>query len=177
MSNVINKASKVDNMMTVVRLFFITALSIFSGIVLAQNQVPNTEIKTLEGQSVNIQEYTQNGKITILSFWATWCSPCKKELDAIADIYEDWQTEYDLELVAISIDNTRALAKVKPMVQEKSWPYTILTDSNQDLMRSLQFQSIPQTFLLDKEGNIVYTHTGYLPGDEDELELEIQKIK
>ena len=176
MSNVINKESKIVNMISVLRLILIAVLCIFSGRIYAQDQLPNTKVKTLEGQAVNIQDYTQNGKMTILSFWATWCSPCKKELDAIADIYEDWQATYDVELIAVSIDNARALAKVKPMVQEKNWPYTILTDSNQDLMRALQFQSIPQTFLLDKEGNIVYSHTGYLPGDEDELELEMQKV-
>ena len=112
----------------------------------------------------------------MLSFWATWCKPCKKELDAIADLYEEWQSNYNMKLIAISVDDARALAKVKPMVAEKAWPYDILTDSNQDLMRALNFQSVPHTILLNKQGEIVYTHSGYLPGDEEELEAQMQQL-
>jgi cytochrome c biogenesis protein CcmG/thiol:disulfide interchange protein DsbE len=139
-----------------------------------QKTLPSIDVKTLNGKTVNIQEYAENGKITILSFWATWCSPCKKELDAIAEIYPDWQEEYDAELVAITIDTQRALAKVKPMVESKGWEYTVLSDANQKLQQALNFQTIPQTFLLDKEGNIIYSHSGYVPGDEYELEDKIK---
>lgn len=143
----------------------------------AQKAVPSAEIKTLDGKTVNLKDYASNGKITVFSLWATWCSPCKKELDAIAEIYPDWQEEYDMELVAITIDTQRALAKVKPMVESKGWEYIILSDANNVLRNSLQFQSIPQTYLVDQEGNIVYTHTGYVPGDEYELEDQIKKLK
>ena len=141
-----------------------------------QKSLPSAEVKTLDGQSVDIQEYARNGKITVISFWATWCSPCKKELDAIADLYEGWQEEYDMELVAITMDTQRALAKVKPMVESKGWPFTILSDANQVLRNSLNFQTIPQTFLLDQQGNIVFTHSGYVPGDEYELEEKIKAL-
>ncbi|MCG8331427.1 MAG: TlpA family protein disulfide reductase [Chitinophagales bacterium] len=137
--------------------------------------LPNVEVKTLDGQKINIQDYATNGKMTIMSFWATWCSPCKKELDAIADIYPDWQEEYDVEMLAITIDTQRALAKVKPMVESKGWEYTVLSDVNQDLRQALNFQTIPQTFLLDKDGNIIYSHSGYVPGDEYELEDKIKE--
>jgi cytochrome c biogenesis protein CcmG/thiol:disulfide interchange protein DsbE len=139
-----------------------------------QKTLPSVEVKTLNGKTINIQEFANNEKITVLSFWATWCSPCKKELDAIADIYPDWQEEYDAELVAITIDTQRALAKVKPMVESKGWEYTILSDANQKLQQALNFQTIPQTFLLDKDGNIIYSHSGYVPGDEYELEDKIK---
>ena len=157
----------------------IFALFLFLGLgfsLMAQKAVPSAEIKTLDGKTVNLQDYAKNGKITVISLWATWCSPCKKELDAIAEIYPDWQEEYDMELVAITIDTQRALAKVKPMVQSKGWEYIILSDANNVLRNSLQFQSIPQTYLIDQEGNIVYTHTGYVPGDEYELEDKIKAL-
>lgn len=157
----------------------IFVLFLFLGLgftVMAQKAVPSAEIKTLDGKTVNLQDYANNGKITVLSLWATWCSPCKKELDAIAEIYPDWQEEYDMELVAITIDTQRALAKVKPMVESKGWEYIILSDANNVLRNSLQFQSIPQTYLIDQEGNIVYMHTGYVPGDEYELEDQIKKL-
>lgn len=144
---------------------------------IAQQSVPSAAIKTLDGKTVDLQDYAKNGKITVFSLWATWCSPCKKELDAIAEIYPDWQEEYDMELVAITIDTQRALAKVKPMVEAKGWEYIVLSDANNVLRNSLQFQSIPQTYLVDQSGKIVYTHTGYVPGDEYELEDQMKKLK
>ncbi len=148
----------------------------FSTGLLAQKSIPSVKVRTLKGQMVDIQAYTNKGKPVVLSFWATWCAPCKKELDAIADIYADWQAEYEVELIAISIDDQRALPKVGPMVQSKGWPYTILTDANQQLRNALNFQSIPQTFLLDASGQIVYEHSGYVPGDEYELEKKIKEL-
>jgi len=132
--------------------------------------IPAIDVKTLEGKTVSIKEYVGQGKITVISFWATWCSPCKRELDAIADLYPDWQEEYDVELVAITIDNSRQLTKVPGVVSSKNWEYNVLSDSNQQLQNALNFQTIPQTFVLDKEGNIGYSHNGYNPGDEIALE-------
>jgi len=142
----------------------------------AQQSLPSVQVKDLKGKTVNIQDFAKNGKITVISFWATWCSPCKKELDAIADLYPEWQEDYDLELVAVTIDNARALAKVPGMVKSKNWDYIVLSDVKQELQRALNFQSVPQTFLIDTEGNIVYSHTGYVSGDEYELEDEIKAI-
>lgn len=144
-------------------LFFAFSLS-------AQRKLPDAQLKTLDGHTVNIQDYANNGKITLISFWATWCSPCKRELDAIADFYEEWQEKYDMELVAITIDTRRNLAKVPPIVSTKGWEYIILSDENQTLQQALGFQTIPQTYILDKEGNIVYDHNGYVQGDEYHLE-------
>ena len=135
----------------------------------AQKQLPNVQAKTLDGSVVNLQDYGKNGKITVISFWATWCSPCKKELDAIADIYPDWQEDYDMELVAITIDTRRALAKVPAIVQTKGWEYTILHGDEQTMRQAFNFQTIPQTILVDQNGNIIDSHNGYVPGDEDEL--------
>ena len=143
----------------------------------AQKELPSVEVKTLNGETINIQEFASNGKITVISFWATWCSPCKRELDAIAEIYEDWQEEYDMELVAVSTDDARQLAKVKPLVESKRWEYIVLSDSQQALQRAMNFQTIPMTFLLDTNGNIVYSHNGYSPGDEYELEDEIKALR
>ena len=153
-------------------LFFGIALS-FSLAMQAQKALPSVEVKTLDGKAINIQDYANNGKVTVLSFWATWCSPCKKELDAIAELYPDWRDEHGIEMVAVTIDTRRALAKVKPMVQQKGWEYEILSDVNGDLKNALNFQTIPQTLVLDKDGNIVYTHSGYVPGDEYELEEKL----
>jgi len=162
------------------KLILLLALFSVTSFATAQNSVkktlPDVSIKNLDGESVNIQKYAQDGKITVISFWATWCHPCKRELDAIADLYPEWQEEYDVELVAITIDDARRMRKVKPMVETKGWEYTVLSDVNEDLKRSLNFQTVPMTFLLDQEGNIVYEHNSYTPGDEYELEDKIKAL-
>lgn len=138
--------------------------------------LPSANLKTLEGQTVNAKDLGKSGKITVISFWATWCSPCKKELDAINEIYEDWQKNYNVELIAISTDDSRTAAKVPAMVQSKAWPYKILLDTSRELSIAANIQSVPYTFLLDKNGNVVYEHVGYAPGDEDELEEKIKAL-
>lgn len=158
------------------RSLLIVVLAFFAITLNAQDILPDVNIKTLDGETVNLQDYGSNEKITIISFWATWCSPCKKELDAIADMYEGWQEDYDVELLAITIDTQRALAKVPGMVESKGWDYTVLSDANQDLQKALNFQTVPYTLVVDKEGKIVYTHSGYLPGDEYELEDKLKEI-
>lgn len=141
----------------------------------AQKSIPSVEIKTLDGKTVNIQKYThQSDKITVLSFWATWCKPCHQELDAMMELYPDWQEKYGVQVVAVTVDTQRALAKVAPMVESKGWDYIILSDANQVLQTVLNFQSIPQTFLVIRNGDVVYEHTGYLPGDEYNLEEKIK---
>lgn len=141
----------------------------------AQTAFPPVPLKTLDGHAVSAADLCKTGNITVVSFWATWCSPCKKELDAINEVYEDWQKEYDMELVAITIDDARAVTKVRPMVESKGWKFRVLSDVNSDLKRALNFPSVPQTFLLNKEGKIVYTHSGYIPGDEEALEEHIRE--
>ncbi|MDX1683836.1 MAG: TlpA disulfide reductase family protein [Saprospiraceae bacterium] len=156
-------------------LYTLAFLMTFSVIVSAQ-AIPDINVKTLNGETVRLLDYAENDKPTIISFWATWCTPCKKELDAINDIYPDWVEDYGVELLAITVDDARQLAKVKPLVAQKGWEYTILSDMNKQSMQMMGFQTIPQTYLLDKSGNIVYTHSGYAPGDEYELEDQLKKL-
>ena len=163
--------------MKLIKLFALVLAVCITSTSFGQQNLPDVSIKDLAGKTVNIQDFAKNGKITVISFWATWCSPCKKELDAIADMYEDWQEDYDVELLAITIDNARALSKVPAMVETKGWDYIILSDAKQELQRALNFQSVPQTFLLNEKGEIVYSHSGYVAGDEYELEDKIKALK
>lgn len=154
-------------------LFFVGIASVS----FAQNKtLPDVSVQELNGKKVDIQDYAENGKITVLSFWATWCVPCKKELDNIAEYYEDWQEDYNMELVAISVDNARSITKIKTVVDSKGWEYDVLSDKNGDLKRALNFQAVPYTIVIDQEGNIVYRHDGYVEGDEFELEEVLKKL-
>lgn len=140
------------------------------------NPFPSINIKSLDGKSVNTDTYTKSGKITVVSFWATWCTPCKRELDVINEVYADWVEKYNLQLLAITIDDVRGITKVPAMVQSKGWEFTVLADTKQELQQALNFQTIPQTFLLNEKGEIVYAHNGYNPGDEIELEKKIAAL-
>ncbi|MGB1247411.1 MAG: TlpA family protein disulfide reductase [Chitinophagales bacterium] len=141
-----------------------------------KKELPNLELFDTQGNKVDVADFGEDGKITVFSFWATWCTPCKKELNNIADLYEDWQDDYDMEIVAISIDDARNTSKVKTYVDGQAWDYTVLLDSNSDLKRLLNFQTVPYTMLIDQDGYIVYTHSGYVEGDEYYLEEKIEEL-
>lgn len=134
----------------------------------AQEQLPNIDLKTLDNETISLRTVSKNHELMIISLWATWCVPCKNELDAINDVYEDWQDETDVTLYAISIDDSRTVKRVKPLVNGKNWDFEILLDTNNDLKRALGAASVPLTLVV-KNGKIVFRHSGYTPGYEDEL--------
>tara|TARA_B100001115_G_C15810446_1_gene401769 strand:- start:211 stop:717 length:507 start_codon:yes stop_codon:yes gene_type:complete len=138
-------------------------------------KLPSVEIKNLKGKSVNTAAMGFDGPV-IISFWATWCSPCKKELNAIHDIYPDWQDETGVTLVAVSIDDEKTKARVSPYINAKAWDFEILLDPNGDFKRAMGVNNVPHTFLVDSDGNIVYSHNNYAPGDEDELYEQVLKL-
>jgi peroxiredoxin len=135
--------------------------------------LPDITLEDTEGQTVSIKELANSDDIKIFSFWATWCVPCINELDAIADIYEEWQQETNVELIAISTDDARTKKRVLPLVNGKDWEYQILIDDNQDLKRALNINVLPYVIVV-KNGEIIHTRTGYTPGSEMEL-FEIVK--
>jgi cytochrome c biogenesis protein CcmG, thiol:disulfide interchange protein DsbE len=139
-------------------------------------ELSSVKLKTLDGKEVDLKTFVKEGQITIVSFWATWCSPCKKELDNISPLMEDWRKKYKLEMIAISIDNSQNAQKVKPLVNGKGWDFEVLLDVNGDTKRTLNYNTIPFTLLIDKNKKIVYQHSGYIEGDENHLEEEIKKI-
>lgn len=159
------------------KTLLVLAAVFFTVAAYAQKTLPSANVKTLEGQTINVQELGKTGKITVISFWATWCSPCKKELDAIMDYYEEWQEKYGIELVAISVDDARSAAKVPGMVKEKGWSYRILLDPAKELQNAANIQAVPHTYVLDQNGVIVFEHNGYTPGDELELEDLFKELK
>jgi len=143
----------------------------------AQNRtLPSVEVKTLDGENINIQEIENNGNPIVISFWFMQCKPCLKELNAIAEVYEEWQDETGVKLVAISIDNARSSNKVKPFVNANDWDYEVYLDPNKDFSRAMGISTVPHTFLLNGKNEIVWQHKGYVDGDEDELLEQIEKI-
>ena len=143
----------------------------------SQNRtLPRIDLKTLDNITFNSSEFNNNGKPIIISFWATWCKPCIKELNNIAEVYEDWQEETGVKVIAVSIDDARNMSKVKPKVNALLWDYEIYCDPNGDFKRAMGVGTVPHTFLLNENKEIVYQHTGYKDGDEYDLFKKIEAL-
>lgn len=138
--------------------------------------IPSIDIKTLEGKTINTASFDNNGDPIVISFWALWCKNCIKELEAISEIYEDWQDETNVKLIAISIDDSRNTSKLKPFINSKGWEYEIYHDPNSDFKRALGINQIPHTFLLNGKNEIISEHVGYTDGQEEELYDKIKKL-
>ena len=147
-------------------------LLFISGTLMAQDSLPDIALATLDVQSTSFVKEASKSPLTIISLWATWCVPCIKELDAISEIYTDWQEETNVSLIAVSIDDARTVRRVRPMINGKGWDYTILLDTNNDVKRALGAATVPLTVLV-KNGQIIYRHSGYAPGAELELYEQI----
>tara|TARA_B100000214_G_scaffold93176_1_gene64467 strand:+ start:6001 stop:6492 length:492 start_codon:yes stop_codon:yes gene_type:complete len=159
------------------KLLFFLSIVLFTSFIFAQNRtLPNTVVKTLKGSNFNIKNIENNGNPIVISFWATWCKPCKKELNNIAELYEDWQDETNVKLVAISIDDSRSMMRVAPYINASDWEYEIYLDPNGDFKRAMGVSTIPHTFLLNENKEIVWQHQGYIDGDEEKLFEQIQKL-
>ena len=156
------------------KLIFIVNFLLISTLLIGQ--LPSVKIKDMEGNSLNFSKISNNGKPMIISFWATWCKPCKAELNTIAEEYDDWVDETGVKLVAVSIDDARSSSRVEPYVNAQGWEYLILLDPNGDLKRAMNVNNVPHTFLVAGNGKIVWNHNNYSPGDEEELYEELVKI-
>ncbi len=155
-----------------IALLFCLFLTVHS---FAQNELPSIDVKTLKGETINIREVSNQDNVVIISLWATWCVPCIKELDAISEVYEDWQDETNVELIAVSVDDSRTVKRVPSLINGKGWEYNILLDTNNDLKRALGASTVPLTLVI-KDNKIVARHSGYSPGAEDELYEKVKKL-
>lgn len=153
---------------------FLTFSFIISFAITVSAQLPAVTLKAMDGRIVKTDTLSNNGKPFIIDFFATWCKPCNRELKAIHEVYEEWQEETGVKLVAVSIDQAQNINKVKPFVDSNGWEYEVLLDPNSDFKRALGIQMIPYTLIVDGKGNIVYRHNGYTDGAEQEL---IEKVR
>ena len=159
------------------KLLIFTAFLSISLISFSQNRtLPKVDLKTLDNNTYNTSNFNNDGKPIVISFWATWCKPCIKELNNIAEVYEDWQDETGVKLIAISVDDSRNMSKVKPKVNALLWDYEVYCDPNGDFKRAMGVGAVPHTFLLDENKEIVYQHTSYKDGDEYDLFKKIEAL-
>ena len=161
-----------------------TILVIFSFFTLAavaqdktsNRSLPNVDLKDLAGSTISSSTFENGGKPIIIDFWATWCKPCIEELNAIHEVYPDWQKETGVKLIAISLDDARTMNRVAPFVNGKSWSYENYIDPNGDFKRAMNVNMPPHTFVVNGKGEIVWQHVGFAQGNEDELYEEVKKV-
>lgn len=138
-------------------------------------QLPSVNIENNLGETINTASLQEEGTPMIISFWSTTCKPCIKELNTINELLPEWLEEAKFRVVAVSVDDVRSSAKAKSMASGNGWDdFVLLFDKNQDFKRAMNVNLVPHVFVVDGEGNVVYSHTGYTPGSEVEL---LEKIK
>lgn len=163
------------------KMITVILILIFSAILTAQEnsareikKAQNFILEDLDGDFVELYDITGDGPI-LLSFWATWCKPCVEEMKELNKIYKEYKSE-GFNLIAISIDSEKNVARVKPFIKAKNYDFTVLLDTNSEVARIYYAQVVPYTVLLDENGSIVYSHLGYKKGDEKEIEKLIKSL-
>ncbi len=152
-------------------------LALFAAVTLhAQTtELPDTQIKDVNsGKKLAFNQTVEKDKVTLINFWATWCVPCKKEIKNVRAKLADWKKETDFNYMTVSIDESRAEGLVRSYAKSQGWDFPYYIDPNSDLKRSLNFQTVPFTMIVDKTGNVAYMHAGYEEGNEN---LMYEKIK
>jgi len=161
-----------------IKMLFLVILSmLFTIVQTVYAQLPAVTLKTIDGVSVRTDTLSNHGNPIIIDFFATWCKPCNRELDAISEVYEDWRKETGVKIIAVSIDQAQNINKVKPLADNHDWEYDILLDPNSDFRRALGVQMIPCALIVDGKGKIVYRHNGYTDGAEIELINKVRELK
>lgn len=141
-------------------------------------QVPSVKLESSDGGIINTSSLVDHKTPMIISFWATTCKPCIRELDAINEQLPDWLEEAQFRVIAVSTDDNRSAAKARSLAEGHGWDdFTILYDKNQEFMRAMNVTLTPQVYVVDADGKIVYSHTGYTSGSEQELLKAIKKLQ
>ena len=157
-----------------IKAIALLALSVVSYNVSAQT-LPDVKVENAQGKEIRVRSLL-TGKPLIISYWSIACKPCIQELNAINDAIEEWREEADFEVIAVSVDDVRMQANAKAKAASLGWDFTCVYDTNQELKRAMNVSLTPQSFIVDADGNIVFSHSGYTPGSEELLFDKILEI-
>jgi peroxiredoxin len=141
-----------------------------------QAQLPSVTIKNIRGQYVNTNSLNNNGLPYVISFFGLWCKPCLRELEAIHEVYADWQAETGMKLIIVSVDEAQNAYKVAPAIKGYGWDYEVLLDSNKEFLRAMNTNTVPAVFVIDGKNNIVLRQSAYVENSEEKLINKIREL-
>ena len=152
------------------KFFFIFYL--FLSFLISQNVSPSLTLKKMNGKSVKLSEYLNKGPV-LINFWATWCSPCKKEM-VFLNQFERRYKDNGLSILSISIDSQKSLSHVRSYIRANNYTYDVFLDPNRQVFKKLNGNLMPTNVLIDKNGKVLWRHYGYIPGDEKNMDLKLR---
>lgn len=154
---------------------FCCSMALLSSTGRAQStSISNLTFDELDGTTSKLSDYLRSGPV-YLSFWALWCEPCKQELHALRSFARE-HADDPFTILAVNQDSPKSLAKVKAYVRSQEYPFPVILDPNTQVFQAFNGQNLPFSVLIDTNGKVVTTRTGYLPGDEKEIERDILKL-
>jgi len=142
-------------------------LMLGSTAVLGAETASDFTLRDMNGESVTLSSL--EGKVVIMSFWATWCGPCKEEMPHLQKMLTARRAD-GLEILSISTDDARSASRVKPFIKKMGYDFTVLLDRDSTVIGTYNpNKTLPYTVVVDRQGNVARRHSGYNPGDEVEL--------
>ena len=130
--------------------------------------------RDINGKKVQLKKLLADGPV-LLDFWALWCVPCLKEMPELKKLAKKYK-EQGLTIVAINEDSPSDHSKIKPYVKQKRFNFLVVLDEDKDIWDQFNVNALPTTILIDQSGTVLYYHTGYKPGDENELIGKLDKL-
>lgn len=134
---------------------------------------PSFTLKTLEGEEVALEDY--RGKIVILNFWGSWCPPCREEMPYLEAFYEE-EDRYNAYLLTVNIMQEEDVSPdvIQGFVTQNGYTFPVLLDEGSKVAQNYRVYAIPQTFILDENGRLLYIKYG--PFAENELQEVLELI-
>ena len=155
----------------IIILLFVTGLAQSNNQSNVERTAPNFKLEDIEREIIELNDIVGTGPI-LLCFWSSCCKSAVSQLEAFSRFYDNYN-EKGFTMFGIATDDERTIAKVKPYVKSKKYKFQVLYDTGQEVARIYHAFDIPFSVLINKEGRIVYSHRGYMKGDEIELENKI----
>jgi len=136
--------------------------------------LPDLSVKLLDGKQVRLSGLLEEGPL-LVDFWATWCSPCKKEMIFLEEFHQKYYEE-GFRVLAISTDSPKSMSKVKSYIRAKKHTFMVGLDPNQEIAKKMNALLMPTVIILNKDRKVSWYHQGFIPGDEKEIEAQIRTV-
>ena len=134
----------------------------------APGQTVSFSLTDAEGGDVRLAD--ARGSIVLLSFWASWCTPCKEEIPLLQDL-QDRYADQGLKIMLVNVDTPDKLSEARAYIASLGITMTALFDPDSSTTGFLNPDNdLPFALMVDRQGREIYRHHGFAPGDETELE-------